>query len=286
MISELIPTIFILDDEKSFLESLQILLSKEDYNVFCFDNEKDFFNHPMLCGVDLFIVDVSLKNSDGRIVVEDLEKMGIHSPTLFISGKDITHESFKHMRKRDSVFDFLRKPFSSDEILNRINILTKLSVQQKKLENKINTFEKSIWEIINFSTFFCLILDTKLNIKLINKKLAQTLGYKDEIELVGENWGKFIVKEEIAMIEHINKETIQGDTKYRENTNLIQTVDGVLINVKWFNSTLNHGLNYSFSIGIPLETDFNSEDNVDSIRNYFNDLLEKDKNIIKQLVDK
>ena len=59
--------------------------------------------------------------------------------------------------------------------------------------------------------------------------------------------------------------------------------------VRWFNSSINNGIKGTFSIGIPITKTVTHADDMDSIRSYFRDVIEKDKttiNALKNLVDK
>lgn len=154
----------------------------------------------------------------------------------------------------------------------------------KELENENQAIKKAIWDIINYLSAFIVILDSDMNIKLANWYLANKLGYENEKDLIGLNWLQFIKKEEKVMIKNIHAEITSKNKaeQFREITNEIVSCTGKKIIVRWFNLKINHGLNLSFSFGIPSQS--NIEESTEAIRSYYRDIIEKDKTMIKSLL--
>jgi len=143
---------------------------------------------------------------------------------------------------------------------------------------------ETIWNILNYLNLFVLILDSDMKIKLANYYLATFLGYESEDDIVGEAWLRFIREDQKEAINNVH-ENIKEDTGlFREFTNELITLSGEEIFVKWFNSSINHELDYTFSVGIPLTKDVVTPKNsIDSIRSYYRDILDKDKSMIESL---
>jgi PAS domain S-box-containing protein len=145
---------------------------------------------------------------------------------------------------------------------------------------------ETVWNILNYLNLFVLILDSDMNVKLANYYLATFLGYKSEDDLIGESWFRFIREDQKEVISDVHKNIKSNTGLFREFTNEIITLEGKEVFVKWFNSNVNHELNYTFSIGIPLTNNNNNispNDSIDSIRSYYRDILEKDRSMIDSI---
>jgi PAS domain S-box-containing protein len=150
------------------------------------------------------------------------------------------------------------------------------SLKEKKL------LQKAIWDMLNHANMYVVLLDDKMNIKLINYSLATKLGYKNEDEAIGKCWLNFIKEGERIKLEAIHKDiTNNKDSKYIEYENEIVTKDGEEILIKWFNIPINSEYHMTFSFGVsrvdPVEI------TEDSIRSYYRDIIEKDKTMIRTL---
>lgn len=150
------------------------------------------------------------------------------------------------------------------------------SIKEKKL------LQKAIWDMLNHANMYVVLLDDKMNIKLINYSLATKLGFKDENEAIGECWLNFIKKEERLKIETIHKDiTNSPKSKFIEHQNEIITKGGENILIKWFNIPINSEYHMTFSFGLPKTIP--AEITEDSIRSYYREIIEKDKTMIKTL---
>ena len=172
--------------------------------------------------------------------------------------------------------------------MNDINIETELERNREeinRLKHESSVLRKAIWDILNYCNMYVLLLDNKLNIKLMNWSLATKLGFQDEKEAIGRCWLDFIpddLKKHIQMIHHIIAYTDEKD-KYREVTNDIKCLNGDIITVRWFNVNINSSFNMTLSAGLLLEK--NKDDSIESVRSYYRDIIQKDRTLIKSLRD-
>jgi hypothetical protein len=75
---------------------------------------------------------------------------------------------------------------------------------------------------------------------------------------------------------------MEADTRYREFTNDIITLNGDLINVKWFNSFIDGTHNWTLCIGIPLVIP-ESELSIKSLRKYWKEAIKQDRMLIESI---
>ena len=100
-------------------------------------------------------------------------------------------------------------------------------------------------------------------------------GYADQARKKDIDFEKIILSE---------KKTILGNKAYEEFTNNIYN-EGTKksITVRWFNTLINHEFNCVFSIGLPLTKEPTIDEDIDSLRAYFRDILEQDKTVINAM---
>ena len=273
--------IFILDNEVDITNVLKEYLSKEIPNalVYTFNNCSDMMKHPLILDVCLFIIDIELEtNVKGHQIAHELFKNKIDVPFLFISGKNYEYECFSDY---NYTYDFIKKPFDLNKLLNRILVL--LKVGEKYINHSIEKqqLQINLKEVFDYTNIYMLILDCKMNIKLCSYKLAKDLGFKTEEELIGTSWKQFIKEKDKVKIDIVHKNVVEDTEKYqkflREVTNKIVTKEGSTITTKWFNSRIQNGNTYTFSIGIPYNRKVTPADDIESIRSYWKHVLDRDE---------
>jgi len=160
---------------------------------------------------------------------------------------------------------------------------TKKELDDLKVET--SSLRKAVWDMLNYAQMYVVILDTDMNVVLMNYSLAIALGFKDEKEPIGRCWADFIPVEgkDLVYVVH-NKLACEQDLAYREVMNEIQTLSGDKLLIKWFNIPINSNFNMTFSIGLPklAEPIHVSEE---AVRAYYADILERDKTMIKSIKD-
>ena len=158
----------------------------------------------------------------------------------------------------------------------------------KKLKEESTVLKKAIWDMLDYSNMYVVILDSKLNIRLINWSLMTDLGYENEKQAIGKCWLNHISNEEKDLIRVIHH-TLAFEPekeKYGEVTNKIKTLSNEYINVKWFNVQINSKYNMTFSMGV--KVDFIAEATTvpeEAIRAYYRDIIEEDRTMIQALKD-
>lgn len=159
----------------------------------------------------------------------------------------------------------------------------------EELKKESGSLKKAIWDLINYSSMYCVILDTKMIIRLCNLSLANELGFSSGKDMVGLCWLKFIPLEYADRIKVIYNSLAFDDSnrshKYREVTNDIITKNEKRITIKWFNTRLNHETHMTMSFGLKLIDDVSISESEDSIRSYYHNIIEKDRTMIQSMKD-
>lgn len=279
--------IFIIDDEKVLLDMLSASIPSE-YKIKTFTNKEDLLKcKDEFKEVCLFIIDIVLDGNDGTNGIDlsnELFDMGFYQPRLFMSGfyDDYDFVKLSESIKGKYVFDFITKPSTLEKFNNRIKILTQIYEYHEHLVNEKERNIDVIWEMLNYSLVYIVIIAEDFEIKLANYALAKTLGFDSEKDLVGMNWGDFTDPTLKDVLKDVHKDIINGGKEFKEFTNFIFTKDKKPIKVKWFNSSANNNSKLCVSIGVPYkEIDVN--ESIDSIRSYFRDVVEQDNTMIQAI---
>ncbi len=120
IMSEEIPTVFIVDDDPQMLNFLRVVVSGMGLNVECFASAEAFLdgyrNKPET--PKCIVLDVLMPGLSGLGLQEMLASTGENIPVIMISGCADIPMAVKAMRA--GAIDFLEKPISRDLLSNRI----------------------------------------------------------------------------------------------------------------------------------------------------------------------
>jgi RNA polymerase sigma factor (sigma-70 family) len=111
------PVVFVVDDDVSVRESLEMLILAAGWHPETFPSATDFLAHPRRGGPSCLVLDVSLPDLNGL----DLQKRIVDRtdmPIIFITGYGDVPTSVQAMKA--GAAEFLTKPFDDDVLLNAI----------------------------------------------------------------------------------------------------------------------------------------------------------------------
>jgi len=160
----------------------------------------------------------------------------------------------------------------------------KNELEQIKVE--LENTKRAIWNMMIYSNKFVLILDEDMKVRFINLSLAKILGFNDEKEIVGMPWENFIPETERKTIKKVHKFIKEDESGqlFGEYINSVVAIDKQLVNIKWFNTRINHDYQWTFSFGVQLEKPQVIDE--ESVRSYYLDIIKKDRTTILAIRDK
>lgn len=127
--------ILVVDDDAEIRRILHTLLTNEGYIVAEVSNAKTALA-VLDDSFDLVILDIMLPDRDGIAVCSDIRKNST-VPVLFLTAK--TDDSFKHIGFATGCDDYLEKPFSASELINRVSaLIRRYRIYQGKSRNSDN----------------------------------------------------------------------------------------------------------------------------------------------------
>ena len=156
------------------------------------------------------------------------------------------------------------------------------------LQKQIKELRHIVFTMLNFTNMYTLVLDEEMVIRFANNSLAHDLGLKDYNELVGKCWLDFIKEEDTKRVSMIHNSVAYGTDGwevYKEVKNMI--IGKNEIYVHWFNSHINSHYNWTFSFGVRKNKEIEEETDVpiDSVREYYHDIITKDRMMINSIRD-
>jgi len=112
------PIIFIVDDDISVRESLELLIQNEGWQPKTFASAQEFLDCPRAVVPSCLVLDVSLPGLDGLELQKRLAVERTDMPIIFITGYGDVPKTVQAM-KRGAV-EFLTKPFNDEVLLAAI----------------------------------------------------------------------------------------------------------------------------------------------------------------------
>jgi FixJ family two-component response regulator len=113
------PAIFVVDDDASVRDAISNLLESVGLRGETFASADEFLNAPRPEAPSCLILDVKLPGRNGLEVQEELEKVGIGIPIVFITAHGDVPMTSRAMKA--GAVDFLAKPFQKKELLAAVH---------------------------------------------------------------------------------------------------------------------------------------------------------------------
>jgi len=116
--STAVPTVFIVDDDVSVRESLELWVRNENWNAETFASAQEFLNRPKTSVPSCLVLDLSLPHLNGLELQKQLAVERIDMPIIFITGYGDVPKSVEAMKA--GALEFLTKPLNTDALLSAI----------------------------------------------------------------------------------------------------------------------------------------------------------------------
>ncbi len=111
-------TVFVVDDDEGVRTSLSILLDAAGYRPVAFASASDFLAQYELASPGCLLLDMRMPGMSGMELLQELSRRGAFLPVIFITGHGDVPMAVEAMKS--GAFDFLQKPFSPRDLLERI----------------------------------------------------------------------------------------------------------------------------------------------------------------------
>jgi FixJ family two-component response regulator len=194
--NKLSPTVFVVDDEPDVRAALRLLIKSVGYTVECFASADIFFQQFESDRQGCLILDVRMPGMSGMELQEKLTKMHTLLPIIMISGHGEIPMAVKAVQ--NGAIDFLQKPFSDQQLLERISQainLNKKRHDQNQIQQQVQDKYQSLTPREN--EIFNQVITGKLNkviayelnistrtVEIHRAKAMEKMGAKNLSELI------------------------------------------------------------------------------------------------------
>src|SRR5471032_1319026 len=113
-----VPIVFIVDDDVSVRESLELLIRDENWKPQTFASAQEFLDHPRKHVPSCLVLDLSLPGLDGLELQKQLAVEPVDMPIIFITGHGDVPKSVQAMKA--GALEFLTKPINTGALVSAI----------------------------------------------------------------------------------------------------------------------------------------------------------------------
>lgn len=198
--------ILVVDDDPVVLKSLKDLLAIRGFNpdiaiggqeAICQLNQKDY---------DLVLLDLHMPYVSGHDVMTHINSSNIDASVIIVSG-ETSFEAAKDACSQGA-YDFLRKPYATDELIITINNALKekrLHKQNLFMQKQLSESERLHRYIVNTSPDIIYILDQEGHFTFINERIESLLGFSKE-EIVGKHYSFLVHHDDMEQAKYVFNE--------------------------------------------------------------------------------
>ena len=112
------PIVFVVDDDVSVRESLELLIGCAGWQAETFASAQEFLARPRVIAPSCLVLDVSLPDLNGLDLQKRVAVDRVDMPIIFITGYGDVPMTVRAMKA--GAVEFLTKPFSDEVLLNAI----------------------------------------------------------------------------------------------------------------------------------------------------------------------
>ncbi len=116
--SQVTPIVFVVDDDVSVRESLELLIRTEGWQVETYQSALEFLSSPRVVAPSCLILDVALPDLNGLDLQKRVAADRLGIPIIFITGYGDVPTTVQAMKA--GAVEFLTKPFADDALLSAI----------------------------------------------------------------------------------------------------------------------------------------------------------------------
>ena len=124
--------LLVVDDDESLSEALQLVLSKEGYDVTTAENVSEALSIISKTNLDLVISDLKLPDESGIDLLKKVHQFNEDLPFIIITAYDESTTTIRAIQ--EGAYDYLEKPLD----MERLKTVVKRALEGKKLSNHLS----------------------------------------------------------------------------------------------------------------------------------------------------
>ncbi len=182
------PHILVVDDELSMREVLEMMLTKEGYQVTCAENGRNAIGLLEKNQYDLMLCDIRLGDISGLDVLHASKKYNPDTVVILISAYATTETAVEAMNA--GAYDYVPKPFDKDELMQTVA----KALDLKTVEQEKELLDDQLKENLHFG----LLIGNSPAMNHIYKLILQVAKTKTNVLITGESGtGKELIAKSI-----------------------------------------------------------------------------------------
>ena len=138
------PSILIVDDEQSILDTLRILLKNEGFEVVIAQGGKAGLEQLAAAAPDIVLTDIKMPGVTGIEILAAVKEQDPETPVILMTAQASLQSAIQAVN--EGAFHYVQKPFSNDEIIalcRRAAEVRRLKAENKQLKQEIRRRERS-----------------------------------------------------------------------------------------------------------------------------------------------
>ncbi len=211
--------ILVVDDDPVVLKSLKDLLAIRGFNPNTAIGGQEAICQLDQNEYDLVLLDLHMPYVSGHDVMDYINSNKIETSVIIVSG-ETSFEAAKNACTQGA-YDFLRKPYATDELIITITNALKekrLKKQNLFMQQQLSESERLHRYIVNTSPDIIYILDQDGHFTFINERIESLLGFSKE-EIVGKHYSFLVHHDDMEQAKYVFNERRIG-TRAAKNIEL------------------------------------------------------------------
>lgn len=194
--------LFYIEDEPSLGKIVADSLRTRNFEVLHLEDGKDAIEHYKEYDPDICVLDVMLPSIDGFTIAKQLRALNKNIPLIFLTAKNQSEDVIEGFKVGGN--DYIRKPFSMEELIARIHNLLHLT-------NSSHSFSQKNENEIKLGKYIFSHLKQELHIDSEIKRLS----YRESqlLKMLVENIGDVVQRKDIL-------DVLWGDDSFFNSRNL------------------------------------------------------------------
>jgi DNA-binding NtrC family response regulator len=178
------PFVFVVDDDASIRESLKDLIESAGLNVQTFASAQEFLASPRSDAASCLVLDVQLPGLSGLDLQQELAKIDVQIPIIFITGHGDIPMTVRAMKA--GAIEFLTKPFRDEDLLNAVDQAINRRRQIEQLKNKPTEEEKISEDALRSEISFSEIVGQSAVLRRALKEVETVASTDSTVLIYGE----------------------------------------------------------------------------------------------------
>ncbi len=206
-------TILAIDDRLDLLSSIKSLLEVYGYRVITASNGQDAKPIIGSHAIDAIILDLKMPKLNGHQLMDHLKSINSDIPVVVVSG-DTDFTSVTKALKAGA-YDFIRKPYVAEELINTIKHAIKsrvLSLENQAMQEQVKHSESLHRFMVNSSPDIIYMLDARGHFTYINDSVYTLLNIPKQA-LIGQHFSTLVSDDQLKQHPFSINERRTGDRK-------------------------------------------------------------------------